>query len=130
LDVIGTKVLGVFLLVIHSHLLRILFPLHPLVQKWFETVLYNIKSENSQDYSQKLQQMYVHEFGYGGNDFSSHKVSFLECAGLPTSVGDPHVFGPPGSGSISKRCGSGFGSRSGSGSGSFSFLINVLSGLK
>jgi hypothetical protein len=33
---------------------------------------------------------------------------------------DPHVFRPPGSGSISQRCGSG----------SFSFLINVLSGLK
>ena len=42
------------------------------------------------------------------------------------SVGDPdpHVFGPPrsGSGSISQRCGYG--------SGSFPFLINVLSGLK
>jgi hypothetical protein len=34
---------------------------------------------------------------------------------------DPHVFGPPGSGSIRRR---------GSGSGSFPFLINVLSGLK
>jgi hypothetical protein len=45
---------------------------------------------------------------------------------LLTSVGDPdpHVFGPPGSGSISQRFGSG------SGSGSFPFLINVLSGLK
>ncbi len=42
-----------------------------------------------------------------------------------TSVGDPdpHVFGPPGSGSISQRYGSG------SGYGSFPFL-NVLSGLK
>jgi hypothetical protein len=47
------------------------------------------------------------------------------------SVGDPdpepdpqdsHVFGPPGSGSISQRY------WSGSGSGSFPFLINVLSG--
>jgi hypothetical protein len=37
---------------------------------------------------------------------------------------DPHVFGPPRSGSFSQRCGSG------SGSGSFPFLINVLSGLK
>jgi hypothetical protein len=37
---------------------------------------------------------------------------------------DPHVLGPPGSGSISQRGGSG------SGSGSFLFLINVLSGLK
>jgi hypothetical protein len=35
---------------------------------------------------------------------------------------DPHFFGPPGSGFISQRYGSG--------SGSFSFLINVLSGLK
>jgi len=33
-------------------------------------------------------------------------------------------FGPPGSGSISQRCGSGFGT------GSFPFLINVLSGMK
>ncbi len=42
------------------------------------------------------------------------------------SVGDPdsHVFGPPGSGSISRRYGYGFGS------GSFPFLIKVLSGLK
>ncbi len=41
-----------------------------------------------------------------------------------SSVGDldpdPHVFGPPGSASISQRCGSG----------SFNFLINVLCGLK
>jgi hypothetical protein len=34
---------------------------------------------------------------------------------------DPHVFGPPGSGSISQRYGSG--------SGSFFFLIKVLSGI-
>jgi hypothetical protein len=33
---------------------------------------------------------------------------------------DPHVFGPPGSGSISQRYGSG----------SFPFLIKVLNGLK
>jgi hypothetical protein len=39
---------------------------------------------------------------------------------------DPHVFGPPGSESISQRYGSG----SRSGSGPFLFLINVLSGLK
>jgi hypothetical protein len=32
---------------------------------------------------------------------------------------DPHVFGPPGSGSSSRRYGSGFGS------GSFPFLINA-----
>jgi hypothetical protein len=42
-----------------------------------------------------------------------------------TSVGDPnpqdqYVFGPPGSGSVSQRYGSG----------SFPFLINVLIGLK
>jgi hypothetical protein len=43
---------------------------------------------------------------------------------LQFSVGDPdpHVFGPPGSGSISQRYGSGFGS--------FPFLIKVLSELK
>jgi hypothetical protein len=44
---------------------------------------------------------------------------------LFSSVGnpqDPHVFGPPGSGSISQRYGSG--------SGSFPFLIDVLSGIK
>jgi hypothetical protein len=35
---------------------------------------------------------------------------------------DPHVLGPPGSGIINQR--------SGSGSGSFPFLIKVLSGLK
>ncbi len=37
-----------------------------------------------------------------------------------TSVGDPHVFGPPGSGSISQSYGPG----------SFPFLIDVLNGLK
>jgi hypothetical protein len=37
-----------------------------------------------------------------------------------SSVEDPHVFGPPGSGFISQRYGSG----------SFHFLINVLSKLK
>ncbi len=43
---------------------------------------------------------------------------------LTGSVGDPdpHVFGPPGSGTISQRYGSG--------SGSIPFLIKVLSGLK
>jgi|LakMenEpi03Aug12_release.lakeMendotaPanAssembly.Ray.scaffolds.fasta_scaffold2815877_1 hypothetical protein len=46
---------------------------------------------------------------------------------LKTRVGDsdpedPHVFGPPGSGSASQR----YGSRSGS----FPFLIKVFSGLK
>jgi hypothetical protein len=38
LDVIGTKILGIVLLAIHSHLLRILSP-PPLEQKWFETGL-------------------------------------------------------------------------------------------
>jgi hypothetical protein len=43
--------------------------------------------------------------------------------GYLSSVGDPeHVFGPPGSGSISQRYGSG--------SGSFPFLIMMLSILK
>ncbi len=44
---------------------------------------------------------------------------------LKTSVGDPddsHVLGPPGSGSVIQKYGSG--------SGSFTFLIKVLSGLK
>jgi hypothetical protein len=47
---------------------------------------------------------------------------------VAVSVGDPHVFGPPKSGSISQR----YGSRSGSGSSSrsFPFLRNVLKGLK
>jgi hypothetical protein len=40
---------------------------------------------------------------------------------LLSSVRDPHDFGPPGSGSISQRYGSGYGS------GSFPFLIKVLS---
>ncbi len=40
--------------------------------------------------------------------------------GDPDPEADPVVFGPPGSGSISQRCGSG----------SFPFFINVLSGLK
>jgi hypothetical protein len=62
------------------------------------------------------------------------KILFLEeLLGQLISVGDPdpkpdpqdpHDFGPPGSGSISQRYGSG------SGAGSSLFLINVLSGLK
>jgi hypothetical protein len=59
-----------------------------------------------------------------------HNTNPLSEDTLPSSVGDPdsepdpdpHVLGPPGSGSISQRCGSG--------SGSFAFLKNVLSGLK
>ncbi len=56
---------------------------------------------------------------------------YIFLCGRSVSVGDPdpqdpHVFGPPGSGSISRRY------RAGSGSGSRSsfFLINVWSGLK
>jgi hypothetical protein len=50
----------------------------------------------------------------------------LKLKNSVASVGDPdlHVFGPPGSGSLSQRYGSG------SSSGSFPFLIKVLSGLK
>jgi hypothetical protein len=78
LDVIGTKVLRVFLLAIHiSPLLTDFTPLlpppppPPLSKSGFELVCYvnnvyeNIKSENSQDYAQKPQQkLYVHEFGF------------------------------------------------------------------
>jgi hypothetical protein len=46
----------------------------------------------------------------------------LRSHSAASSVGDAHVFGPPRSGSISQRYGSG--------SGSFPILINVLSGLK
>jgi hypothetical protein len=52
--------------------------------------------------------------------------AFLHSTIVTDSVGDPdmQVFGPPGSGSISQRYGSGLGS------GSFPFLIKVFSGLK
>ncbi len=61
--VIGTRVLRVFLLAIHSHLYQriLLPPPPPPEQKWFETVcnenfVYgNLKSENFQDYVQKPQ---------------------------------------------------------------------------
>ncbi len=65
----------------------------------------------------------------------SYRICISHCKGcqvyVETSIGhpdpqDPHIFGPPGSGSISQRYGFG----SGSGSGSFAFLIKVLSGLK
>jgi hypothetical protein len=60
----------------------------------------------------------------GQGDGGTELISF----DVPFNVGDPdqdhHVFGPPGSGSISQRYGSG------SGSGSFPYLIMVLSGLK
>ncbi len=58
---------------------------------------------------------------------SYKKIIFhANCVGNPDPEPDtdPQVFGPPGSGSISKRYGSGFRSRS------FPFLIKVLSGLK
>ncbi len=57
---------------------------------------------------------YVHNFG-------SDEFDHCEVVGDPDSQ-DPHVFGPPGSGSIRQR--------NGSGSRSFAFLINVLGGLK
>jgi hypothetical protein len=57
--------------------------------------------------------------GVGGGGGTNKRA--LSSAGDP----DPPVFGPPGSGFISERYGSG----SGSGS-SFPFLIKVLSGLK
>jgi hypothetical protein len=47
---------------------------------------------------------------------------------LDTSVADPdpHVFGPPGSGSISQRYGSGFGSGFVSGSGSYDHQAKIV----
>jgi hypothetical protein len=54
----------------------------------------------------------------------SRRSSENQCWGS-----DPHVFGPPGSGSVSQRYGSGSVSQR-YGSGSFPFLIKVLSGLK
>jgi hypothetical protein len=59
LDVIGTKVLRVFLLVIHSHLYK--WNLLPPSKKGLKLVCYvntvygNLKYENSQDYAQKPQ---------------------------------------------------------------------------
>ena len=63
LDVIGTKVLSVFVLDNHSHFITVYTPPPPTPpeQKWFETCLSfkhgirNLKSENSQDYAQKPQ---------------------------------------------------------------------------
>ncbi len=58
---------------------------------------------------------------------SKLQVQYEECPTVSGSVGDPdpdqqdpHVFGPPGSGSFSQRYGSG----------SFPFLIKVLKCLK
>ncbi len=63
-------------------------------------------------------------FSFLINVLSGLKICLQWYAIILTSVWDPdpHVFRPPGSGSISQKYGSG--------SGSFSFLINVLSGLK
>ncbi len=60
------------------------------------------------------------------NTYSSDFFAFLGlvCNSVEDPESDPHVFGPPGSGSISRRYGSG------SGVGSFFFHINVWSGLK
>jgi hypothetical protein len=51
-----------------------------------------------------------------GSEEGQFSYTIFTSAGDP----DPHVFGPPGSGSIGRM----------SGSGSFPFPINVLSGLK
>ncbi len=78
LDVIGTKILRVFLLAIHTHSHlsnRILLPLPPPPPPsrakgvWnlcnVNIVYGNLKYENCQDYAQKHQQkLYVHEFGF------------------------------------------------------------------
>jgi hypothetical protein len=53
---------------------------------------------------------------------NENKIAIVISSVGDSDPQDPQVFGPPGSGSISQRYGSG--------SGSFSFLTNVLSGLK
>ncbi len=63
--------------------------------------------------------------GGGGGRRTGERAEQVQAHSVGSSVvdpdpQDPHVFGPPGSGSISQRYGSG----------SFSFLVNVLSGLK
>ncbi len=71
-DVIGTKVLRVFLLAIHSHLyLQILLPPPPLSKSSLKLVynaniVYgNLKSANSPDCAQKPQRkLYIHEFSF------------------------------------------------------------------
>jgi hypothetical protein len=84
LDIIGTKVLRVFLLAIHSHLYCGFYSPPPLRKSGLKLVcnvniVYeNLMSENSQDYAQRPQQnytfinsasetstkLYVHEFGF------------------------------------------------------------------
>ncbi len=58
----------------------------------------------------------------------AEKITLLSSIGDP----DPHVFGPPGSGSgsINQSSEVPYGSGSSSESGTFPFLIKVLSGLK
>jgi hypothetical protein len=73
LDVVGTKVLGVFLLAFHSHLYStngFYSPPSPpnksglkLVGK-ANIVYENLKSERSQDYALEIRKLYVHEFGF------------------------------------------------------------------
>jgi hypothetical protein len=53
---------------------------------------------------------------------SNGSLGFLVAESSSVGDPDPHVFGPPGSGSTSLRYRSG--------SGSFPFLIKVFSGLK
>jgi hypothetical protein len=80
LDIIGTKVLRVFLLL---PLLRILLPLPPpptLEQKWVELVCnemyssaYGIhKSENSPDYAQKHRRQFTFMSSASGMHYSDH----------------------------------------------------------
>jgi hypothetical protein len=64
LDLIGTKVLGVFLLAIHSHFFqRIVLPPPPLSERVLKlvcnvSIVYgNLKSENSQDNVQNLDEI-------------------------------------------------------------------------
>jgi hypothetical protein len=72
LDVIGIKVLGVFLLAIHSHLYKRILPPTPKKKVSGLKVVGNVnieygilKSENSQDYDQKTQtKLSVQEFSF------------------------------------------------------------------
>ncbi len=56
-----------------------------------------------------------------------HHLASIPCSpGSSVADPDPHVFGPPGSGSTSQRYGSGSGSCSGSGSGSFYHQAKIV----